>query len=70
MPNTTAPDADGEGLLDWVASAPKPPRVTFMVHGRPERAQALGAEVEKRFGSRVFVPEMDEEFDLMSLLDE
>ena len=61
--------ADGEGLLDWVASAPTPPKVTFMVHGRPERAEALGAEVAKRFGSRVFVPEMDEEFDLLSLLD-
>ncbi len=61
--------ADGEGLLSWVASAPKPPRVVFMVHGRPERAAALGAEVEKRFGSRIFVPEMDQEFDLGKLLD-
>ncbi len=61
--------ADGPGLLDWVASAPEPPRFAFMVHGRSERAAALGAEVEKRFGARAFVPEMDQEFDLLRLLD-
>ena len=61
--------ADGEGLLRWVGSAPEAPRIAFMVHGRPERAAALGAELEKRFGTRALVPEMDDEFDVMSLLD-
>ncbi len=61
--------ADGDGLLRWVASAPRPPRVAFMVHGTPDRAAALGAEVEKRFGARAFVPELGDEFDLLPLLD-
>ncbi|MCP3962873.1 MAG: MBL fold metallo-hydrolase [bacterium] len=61
--------ADGAGLLRWVASAPRPPKLAFMVHGTPKRAAALGDELRKRFPVRTFVPEIGDEFDLLSLLD-
>lgn len=61
--------ADGQGLLSWVGSAPSPPKIAFMVHGKPERASALGAAIEQRFGTRTYVPELGQEFDVLSLLD-
>jgi metallo-beta-lactamase family protein len=33
--------ADGDELLAWLGSAPRPPDVTFVVHGEPAASQAL-----------------------------
>ncbi len=60
--------ADQEELLTWVASAPQPPRLVFLVHGEPEAARALAPLVEGRFGCRVFLPRLGEGFDLAALL--
>lgn len=60
--------ADHEELLDWVASAPSPPKLVFLVHGRPERAEALGADLRKRYSLRTFIPEIGDEFDASELL--
>ncbi|MEM7355142.1 MAG: MBL fold metallo-hydrolase [Acidobacteriota bacterium] len=61
--------ADREELLDWVASAPRPPKLVFLVHGRPDRAEALGEELRCRYPLRTFVPELDQEFDILPMLD-
>jgi len=61
--------ADGNELLDWVASAPKPPKLAFMVHGRPERAEAIASELRARYPIETFVPEIGQSFNVSSLLD-
>ena len=61
--------ADRDELLRWVASAPRPPKLVFMVHGRPERAEALAADLRQRYPLRTFVPELGQGFDVLSLLD-
>ena len=37
--------ADGDELLDWLASAPKPPGACFIVHGEPAAAEALRVRI-------------------------
>ncbi|MBA4181125.1 MAG: MBL fold metallo-hydrolase [Anaerolinea sp.] len=53
--------ADRKGLIEWVQSAPKPPRSMFLVHGEPEATAAL-AEDFKRLGMHPLIPRMDERF--------
>ncbi len=65
--------ADRQGLLDWVATAPEPPKLAFMVHGSPDRAEALGTALEQQaqraqHSMRSFVPEIGDEFDISELL--
>lgn len=59
--------ADRDGLLRWFDSAPRPPRLTFLVHGEPEPAAALAATLGER-ATRVIVPQLDDSFDLKALL--
>lgn len=61
--------ADYAELLQWVGSAPHPPRVTFVVHGEPQPAEAFAARLRRRLGTRTIIPALDEEFDLLALLD-
>ena len=65
--------ADRQGLLDWVASAPEPPKLAFMVHGRPDRARALGDALEEQarrtgHSTRAYVPDLGREFNISALL--
>ena len=61
--------ADRDELLRWVGSAPTPPKVVFMVHGRPKRSEALAADLRDRYPVRTFVPEIGDEFDVTELLN-
>ena len=61
--------ADKDELLRWVASAPKPPRAVFLVHGEPPSSEALGKALEERFGCRSFVPRLGQSFDLLEIID-
>ncbi|MEM7051319.1 MAG: MBL fold metallo-hydrolase [Acidobacteriota bacterium] len=56
--------ADREALLEWVASAPRPPKVVFLVHGEPEPAAALGRELRRRFHCDTITPDHGESFTL------
>jgi metallo-beta-lactamase family protein len=60
--------ADRDGLLEWVRSAERPPRVIFVVHGEPEASLALERHLRRSIGCETFVPRMDEAFDLEALL--
>ncbi len=62
--------ADRDELLNWVASAPQPPKLVFMVHGRPKRSESLAAELRARYPVRTFVPEIGDEFNVTELLRE
>ncbi len=61
--------ADSEELLQWVGSAPTPPRHVFLVHGELPASQALAEKLEARFGARTHIPELGQKFDLWPLLD-
>ncbi len=47
--------ADQQGLLDWLATAPRPPRRLFLNHGEPAAARALAEAVTERLGWPVTV---------------
>ena len=47
--------ADRDEMLGWLAGLPTPPRQVYLVHGEPEGAQALAAEIKTRFGWPVSV---------------
>jgi metallo-beta-lactamase family protein len=48
--------ADAGELVAWLASAPRPPRGVFAVHGEPEPAAALASRVERALGFPAVVP--------------
>jgi metallo-beta-lactamase family protein len=48
--------ADQREMLDWLASAPSPPRVAFAVHGEPEASFALQGAVVRELGWNAVVP--------------
>lgn len=57
--------ADHDELLAWVDGMVQPPRRVFLVHGEPEAAQALKADLEPRYQKmRVDIPNMDETFEV------
>ncbi len=59
--------ADRKGLLRWLASAEKPPKAVFVVHGEPEASQALAASIEKELSLRTIAPRLGDSFDLVDL---
>lgn len=40
--------ADRDGLLQWIARLPQPPRTVFLVHGEPVAADSLRLAIEER----------------------
>lgn len=56
--------ADRGEILRWVATAPRPPRRIFVVHGEPEASAHLAERLREVTGAEVTVPGMGEGFDL------
>jgi metallo-beta-lactamase family protein len=56
--------ADKQELERWVASAPAPPKLAFVVHGEDDPANAFARLLKRRFGLRAFVPRLGETFDV------
>ena len=61
--------ADRDELLEWVASAPTPPKLVCLVHGEPPSSQALARVLEQRFGCQTVLPELGQEVDLKERLE-
>lgn len=61
--------ADREELLQWVESAPTPPRLVFVVHGEPDGAASLARALRRRSRLHTLIPHLGDEYDLLSLLD-
>jgi metallo-beta-lactamase family protein len=53
--------ADANEIMDWLRTAARPPRITYMTHGEPDAADALRARIQHELGWRVRVPEQLEE---------
>lgn len=49
--------ADQKKLLDWIGSAPQPPKKVYCVHGEPHAATEFAHRIRDRFGIDAFVPE-------------
>jgi len=49
--------ADQGEILGWLATAPKPPEVAFVVHGEPASAEALRARIVRDLGWNAVVPQ-------------
>lgn len=56
--------ADADELLDWMRTAPRPPRRVFIVHGEPDAADALRLRVRRELGWDAHVPEYRERIEL------
>jgi metallo-beta-lactamase family protein len=52
--------ADAPELLAWMASAPRAPRIAFLVHGEPESAFALQARIARELSFPAVVPDHGE----------
>lgn len=48
--------ADRSELVDWLASAPSPPRQVIAVHGDPEAIDGLATAIDDRLGAVLHVP--------------
>lgn len=45
--------ADRNEILDWISAVPRPPQITYIVHGEPAAAESMCNEIETRLGWRV-----------------
>ena len=43
--------ADAEQIVQWLKTAPKPPRGIYLNHGEPAPADALRQRIERELGS-------------------
>ncbi|MEM9554144.1 MAG: LOG family protein [Acidobacteriota bacterium] len=62
--------ADRDELLRWVDSAPEPPKLIFVVHGEEDQMHPFAAALREQTGARVEVPELDQDFDVLALLED
>jgi metallo-beta-lactamase family protein len=46
--------------MEWLGSAPRPPRTVFITHGEPPAQEALAARIRTELGWTVRIPEPDE----------
>ncbi|MEQ8791557.1 MAG: MBL fold metallo-hydrolase [Pirellulaceae bacterium] len=49
--------ADRSGLLRWIGNLKSPPRRIFLTHGEEDAARSLAAEITRRHGYPVTIPE-------------
>ncbi|MEW6323059.1 MAG: MBL fold metallo-hydrolase [Acidobacteriota bacterium] len=62
--NSMSAHADANEILRWLRTFPKPPQMTYLVHGEPEAQDALKARIEAELGWTVHVPAHGETVDL------
>ncbi len=56
--------ADADELLRWLGNFKRPPKTTFIVHGEPHSAEALGNRITKELGWSTLVPDYLEKIEL------
>jgi metallo-beta-lactamase family protein len=52
--------ADSSEILRWLREFKRPPRKTFIVHGEPEAASALGQLITTKLGWEIAIPQYQE----------
>lgn len=58
--------ADAAQIIDWLRTAPTPPRAVYLTHGEPHAADALRTRIRRTLGWEARVPEYGETVDLPS----
>jgi metallo-beta-lactamase family protein len=48
--------ADSNEICAWLASAPEPPEIVYVVHGEPDSAEALAVRIRDELGWCAVVP--------------
>jgi len=56
--------ADADGILAWMKSAEREPRMTYIIHGEPDASDALRLRIKHEPGWRARVPEHLEKISL------
>lgn len=56
--------ADYKDVMHWLDGFEKPPKTTFLVHGEPKAAAALGDKIKSELGWNVCIPKYLEKFKL------
>jgi metallo-beta-lactamase family protein len=59
--------ADADELIQWLRTAPAPPRTVFITHGEPVAADALRFRIQHELGWNAVVPEHGQTFALARL---
>lgn len=54
--------ADAAQILDWMRTAPRAPKVTFLNHGEPDAADALRVRVHRSLGWTVKTPQLNDSY--------
>ncbi len=52
--------ADRNELIEWISRVPRPPKMTYIVHGEPAAAESMCNEIETRLGWRVDIADHGE----------
>jgi metallo-beta-lactamase family protein len=52
--------ADADEILSWLAGAPQPPEVVYVVHGERSASESLAAKIQEELGWLAVVPEQGE----------
>lgn len=56
--------ADAQQIVDWLGTAPRPPRGVYINHGEPDPADALRQRIEHELGWRATVPRLGQTFEI------
>lgn len=62
--DTMSAHADSNEILRWLGTSPRPPRMTYLVHGEPPAQEALKARIEREMGWSVRIPAHGERVDV------
>ncbi|WP_426303268.1 MBL fold metallo-hydrolase RNA specificity domain-containing protein [Arthrobacter sp. R-11] len=49
--------ADADGIIRWMRTAPRAPRMTYVTHGEPDASDALRTRIKRELGWNARVPE-------------
>ena len=60
-------DRNETRVLRWVRSAETAPKSIFITHGEPKSSKAFAQLLREEIGSRTFIPELLDGFDLADL---
>ncbi len=55
---------DGNEIMRWIGTAPRPPKKVFVVHGEEENALEFAKRISRETGADAVVPHMNESFEL------
>jgi metallo-beta-lactamase family protein len=62
--NSMSAHADANEIMQWLSGFPKPPNITYLVHGEPPSLEALQKRITTEQGWTVHIPSHLEKVEL------